>query len=82
MFHTGKKVHWKDKEEDRKGVPMEHQWLCGGGVVHRRVHGRGKTLPKWVIEQKFARLTIKRELLSEEDLMFEDAEAREQDMKF
>ena len=47
-----------------------------------RVHGRGKTLPKWVIEQKFARLTIKRELPSEEDLMFEDAEAREQDMKF
>ena len=73
MFHTGKKVHWKDNEEDRKGVPLEH---------HSRVHRRGKTLPKWVIEQKFARLTIKMELPSEEDLMFEDAEAREQDMKY
>ena len=28
----------------RKGVPMEHQWrLCGGGVNHSQVHGRGKT---------------------------------------
>ena len=128
MCHTGKRVHWKDEEEDRKGVPMEHQWLCGGGVNHSKVHGRGKTrmehqrlcaggvvqskvnrrgktpmehqwlcggggvhskvngrgktFPKWVIEERLARLTIKRELPSEEDLMFEDAEAREQDMKF
>ena len=61
---------------------MENQWLCGAGVVHNKVNGRGKTFPKWVIEEGLARLTIKRELPSIEDLMLEDAEAREEDMKF
>ena len=51
-------------------------------MVHSKVNGRGKTFPKWVIEERLARLTIKRELPSIEDLMFEDALAREQDMKF
>ena len=129
MSHTRKRVMWKDEEEDRKGVPMEHpwrlcgggvnhsqvhgrgktqmehqlfcagvlhhssghgrgktpmenQWLCGAGVVHNKVNGRGKTYPKWVIEEGLKRLTIKRELPSIEDLMLEDAEAREEDMKF
>ena len=63
-------------------TPMENQWLCGAGVVHNKVNGRGKTYPKWVIEEGLKRLTIKRELPSIEDLMLDDAEAREEDMKF
>ena len=43
MSRTRKRVNWKDEEEDKKGVPMKHQWLCGGGVNHSQVHGRGKT---------------------------------------
>ena len=47
MSHTLKRVMWKDEEEDRKGVPMEHPWrLCGGGVNHSQVHERGKTRMK------------------------------------
>ena len=66
----------------RGKTPMENQWLCGAGVVHNKVNGRGKTYPKWVIEEGLKRLTIKRELPSIEDLMLEDAKAREEDMKF
>ena len=61
---------------------MENQWLCCAGVVHKKVNGRGKSHPKWFIEQWLKRLNIESELLSEEDLMLEDAEAREEDLKF
>ena len=68
---------------NRRGkTPMEHQWLCGAGVVHNKVNGRGKTYPKWVIEEGLKRLSIKRELPSIQDLMLDDAKAREEDMKF
>ena len=66
----------------RGKTPMENQWLCGAGVVHNKVNGRGKTYPKWVIEEGLKRLSIKRELPLIQDLMLEDAEAREEDMKF
>ena len=61
---------------------MENQWLCRAGVVHKKVNARGKFHPKWFIEQWLKRLNIESELLSEEDLMLEDAEAREEDLKF
>ena len=60
---------------------MENQWLCRAGVVHKKINGRGKSNPKWFIEQWLKRLNIESELLSE-DLMLEDAEAREEDLKF
>ena len=63
-------------------TPMENQWLCRAGVVHKKVNGRGKAHPKWFIEQGLNRLSIESELPSEEDLMLEDAEAREEDLKF
>ena len=44
MFYDRKMVMSKGEEEERKGVPMEQQWrVCGGGVNHSLVHGRGKT---------------------------------------
>ena len=66
----------------RGKTPIENQWLCGAGVVINKVNGRGKTYPKWVIEEGLKRLSIKRELPSIQDLILDDAEAREEDMKF
>ena len=60
---------------------MEKQWLCCAGVIHKKINGRGKSNPKGFIEQWLKRLNIESELLSE-DLMLEDAEAREEDLKF
>ena len=70
-------------------------------MEHGRVHGRGKKLPKWVIEEKLKRLTVRPKVMgvpatpascmrmctfmymySIEDLFNEDADAREEDMKF
>ena len=65
-----------------RGVkPKNSQWY-DDGVVNNKVKGRGKTYPEWCVVERMKKMSIKNDIPSIDELMMEDAEAREEDIKF
>ena len=65
-----------------RGVkPKNSQWY-DDGVVNNKVKGRGKTYPEWCAVERMKKFCIKNDIPSIDDVMMEDAEAREEDIKF
>ena len=65
-----------------RGVkPKNSQWY-DDGVVNNKVKGRGKTYPQWFVVERMKKMCIKNDIPSIDELMMEDAEAREEDIKF